>query len=578
MGQLCRVSESTVGIVPLRILMHLDTFSRITIPASLLLTANAPDAVDYATPLAYHLASISATLRRALGSRARAFQLTAPTPSIISATDKVSSKRVQQPVVLSLGILINAGEAGRLVDQGPSAEDEAACEEFRTFWGEKSELRRFKDGAILESVVWETPTTNGLGQQRNKVVSQVVKYILQSRHSIAEEDVEIFAGAMDHLIVEPEGLRRAIYLEDSVASSKGFGNIMAAYDSLVKELTGLDELPLSIASVAPSSAGLRYSTIFTPSPRRLKEFERFPTSIKFIEAHDLILTMEGSGRWPDDLEGVQKIKSAFLAKIGERLESLSTIISAQVVFDLSTRSIDDNVSLEILTVSGYAFRARILYERSVLLIKNRAMKLGLAVGEDLSMIHYNERFIHSPRHHAAITTLQHHFTSYSPTIRLTKRWFSSHMLSNYFPPQVLELLVASIFLDATSPHEPPSSGPTGFARVMDKLVEWKWREEPLLVPLYTFSTSTTSGRRADFPSAKAALSRGAFNQRKNDGGSDDERGAWCIATEEDVEGIVWGKKIGKVVAGRVRGLAKATLHALNQGVLQGDLIVEVSQF
>jgi U3 small nucleolar RNA-associated protein 22 len=32
---------------------------------------------------------------------------------------------------------------------------------FREFWGDKAELRRFKDGSILEAVVWEQPAGYG---------------------------------------------------------------------------------------------------------------------------------------------------------------------------------------------------------------------------------------------------------------------------------------------------------------------------------------------------------------------------------------------------------------------------------
>lgn len=32
-----------------------------------------------------------------------------------------------------------------------------AAAAFRAFWGDKAELRRFKDGSILEAVVWDQP-------------------------------------------------------------------------------------------------------------------------------------------------------------------------------------------------------------------------------------------------------------------------------------------------------------------------------------------------------------------------------------------------------------------------------------
>ena len=55
---------------------------------------------------------------------------------------------------LVIGLLLNAEGAGRKVERGPPAEDVDAARRFRKFWGSKSELRRFKDGAIQETLVW----------------------------------------------------------------------------------------------------------------------------------------------------------------------------------------------------------------------------------------------------------------------------------------------------------------------------------------------------------------------------------------------------------------------------------------
>ena len=46
---------------------------------------------------------------------------------------------------------------------------------FRSFWGEKSELRRFKDGSILEAVVWPC---NSLAERRT-VCGRIIKHLLQ---------------------------------------------------------------------------------------------------------------------------------------------------------------------------------------------------------------------------------------------------------------------------------------------------------------------------------------------------------------------------------------------------------------
>ena len=47
--------------------------------------------------------------------------------------------------------------------------------DFRTFWGEKSELRRFQDGSICEAVVWEASTVC----QKRLIPEQIVKHLLK---------------------------------------------------------------------------------------------------------------------------------------------------------------------------------------------------------------------------------------------------------------------------------------------------------------------------------------------------------------------------------------------------------------
>ena len=38
------------------------------------------------------------------------------------------------------------------MDRGPPADDARACTVFRALWGPRAELRRFKDGSIVEAV------------------------------------------------------------------------------------------------------------------------------------------------------------------------------------------------------------------------------------------------------------------------------------------------------------------------------------------------------------------------------------------------------------------------------------------
>lgn len=45
--------------------------------------------------------------------------------------------------LLTVGLIVDSVNAGRLVDKGPPAENGPAARKFREFWGDKSELRRW---------------------------------------------------------------------------------------------------------------------------------------------------------------------------------------------------------------------------------------------------------------------------------------------------------------------------------------------------------------------------------------------------------------------------------------------------
>ncbi|KAM0787762.1 hypothetical protein ACM66B_003819 [Microbotryomycetes sp. NB124-2] len=535
-----------------------DNFARVIIPDAAVSAVSADESLDFPDKLAYLVTAVSDTLKRALSDRVRAFHL-----YIAPTQDKPDS------TTLHLGLLLDQVQSLRAVDQGPSAEDSVACADWSAFWGPKSELRRFKDGSILETVVWDEQGPNGLGPQRHAVVGRIVKYILNYRHRL--DNVIVFAGALDSVMVESPDVRKRIFVDDPVATGKGFSLVMTAFDEMAKQIKDADDLPLAVSAVIPVAASLRYSSILTPAPRKLKSLDKQPFSTRFVEAHEFDIVFESSGRWPEDLEAVQKIKAAFLTKIAESLENSRVVASARVAFDLEARPIDDHVSIEIITRSGFAFRGRVAYDRSLLLHQERLTQLGEVAQAPLET--YKRRFVHLPKHHGAIAQVQQTFTSYSHTVRLVKRWFSSHMLSHHFDEEQIELVCANAFIDASSPFDPPQSGATGFARVMAHLVEWNFKDEPLFVSLYTFNTAVSSGRRAAFAPAKRDKGAKAFEQRRL-ADKNVKHSAWFIATEEDVKSVVWGRKTSALAAGRARALAAATLTTLNQGVLEGELIAE----
>lgn len=57
----------------------------------------------------------------------------------------LTAEPASEPSTIAFGLILNAEFALDVLDKGPQADQEAA-DEFKLFWGDKSELRRFQDG------------------------------------------------------------------------------------------------------------------------------------------------------------------------------------------------------------------------------------------------------------------------------------------------------------------------------------------------------------------------------------------------------------------------------------------------
>ena len=110
---------------------------------------------------------------------------------------------------------------------------------------------------------------------------------------------------------------------------------------------------------------------------------------------------------------------------------------------------------------------------------------GLAYTDDFIMTSYN------------ITRLQTQFSAYGPGTRLCKRWVSAHLLTNHIPEEVIELLVAFLFLHP-APFTVPGLDPVYniinyynyhrtpccvFLRFLSLLVSHDWSHDPLIINL-----------------------------------------------------------------------------------------------
>ncbi|KAJ4474074.1 Nrap protein [Lentinula edodes] len=549
------------------------------------------------------LSSISSVLTQALGNRVRVIAILHPTPD----TRPLSQAHPSTSHLIHIGLIYNPVHAWRQVDHGPnpaSDPDPVAVEQFRELWGDKAELRRFKDGSIVESVVWDVKTID----EKTLIPRRIVAFVLERHFGIGEEGVRGWQEGFDGVLRLPESVSRFYVGENGLGVGVGFKAALGAFDGVVKAIKvlssdegGNDALPLSVMNISPTSEFLRYTSVFSPVPLPESIASVLSMNTRYLNPIEFVIEFERSSRWPDDLRAVQKVKLAFLEKIARGLMGrVPGLRAAVIVGDAAgTDDMNDVARLEIVTEEGWAFVGRIWHDREAVLldriINNTASTLPHVTRKDKSQSQrqgkdyhtaiqaresYTRLYIHAPMHHRAIAKLCHHFPAFAGTVRIAKRWFAAHWLlggadggGGYVSEEAVELLCAKFFVkegweaeidrdieeeekDAEKIEQRkmvvPGSKERGFASLIQFIKEWNWDEqgEGIFVPLY--GSSSILGLKQ--PKAVSSMSTGV----------------WKIRTAMDEEGCIW-TMFGPdaIIARRMRALAQATWGCLKGMEMNG---------
>ncbi|KAJ3087953.1 hypothetical protein HK102_009907 [Quaeritorhiza haematococci] len=559
-----------------------------------------PNSLDCAGTGEYLYYQLPHLLKRALTTRVTSVCVRkASTPSwSCSTTSAPTFPR------LYIGLNLNLATCTRLVDLGPSREKEAELAEFRRIWGPKAELRRFKDGSILESVVWQT-SGNSQDEDRHMIVPRMVKYLMKRHGGFEREaDVLVWFGQYYPFIKPVAGATPA-------SENLTFKSVMTAFDIFTKRLKALEDLPLSVVNVIPSSSALRYASMHVPQP--IDPDSMVPN--QFQEALDVLVEFESSGRWPDDYVAVQEMKIAFYVKMAELFEKEYPRSKAYVtVADEGVRgSMVENRYVDIVSEDGYTFRCRILHDReeyhlqqlqqrvsqptpaALLTVKGQTEDKSAAeklLSSELAPFRRTLQLL--PAHSTRVRNLCLLNPFLSQTIRIAKRWVGSHLLSNLIPEEIIEMVCIRVFqhpapwsappaalTDAEKEEKrkeaedasPPASAWTGFNRVVDFLARWDWVNEPLIVELEK-GTLTSDVRARIVENFQLARSRSVGGAGKDKDSSEMMNlvPAMFVASEVDEGCALWDADAGNtvVVAQRLATIARATVKLANAQVLADD--------
>ena len=434
----------------------------------------------------------------------------------------------------SVGLLLDPEHCRRTVDRGPPIEDKAASAVFQKFWGDKAELRRFKDGTILESVIWDNP-----GSSRS-VIDSIISHILHRHFGLI--DPTSCSGSS-------EAFARFLPQQRSSQSDmlEPFKAVMSSFESLCKSIRAMEGLPLQIRQIFAVSPQLRYASVYVPGAGQRDHPQR---------AVECLIQFEGSTRWPDDLLAVQRTKIAFLLKIADSIDKDNSVSAVRLRLERSRRKLFEQSSLDIKTIDGIIFRLQIYHEHELSMLEKALNgrvpcsspkeEVALAVSD------HKRNFIQRPAHSQAVTTLSTRFPLLSPTMRLLKKWRDSHLLSSHLADELLELIAIHTFLQPY-PWSPPGSLQSAFLRILTFIASWDWQSEPLIID---FASELTA---QDIQSIRIRFDA----WRKLDPGMN--RVAMFAASNIDKEGITWtDRRPAKMIASRFTSLARAACDVVKK--------------
>ncbi|KAH8869800.1 Nucleolar protein 6 [Schistosoma japonicum] len=215
-----------------------------------------------------------------------------------------------------------------LLTKGPPSNTPAG-NEFRRFWGKKSELRRI-DGDLCECIVW----SNG-----PNVCMQIVNFVLIKKLHLSANPNEL--ELWYHLL--PNRLDPFISLHKrnrnvSLVTASSLC-LIRALDKLRELLRGLNtKLPLNITAVLPLSSAFRDTAVFPSilsfpmadqscNNKTLRTKMRHFSMAKWLLKNAcfpvfplyVIIHLEQSGRWPNDLNAFRHMKRLLVIRIHELL-------------------------------------------------------------------------------------------------------------------------------------------------------------------------------------------------------------------------------------------------------------------
>nr|CCA17580.1 nucleolar protein 6 putative [Albugo laibachii Nc14] len=411
---------------------------------------------------------VQALLHEALSNRVTSVRAVLDVCVEWKASDAVPPSRK-----VVVGLRIDPANAWRLVDRGPPNDDKVECVKYRQLWKGLSDVRRFKDGSIVESVVWD-----GLDEKKHMVIDRIVRYIIHAHYPHVQPQ---------SISSSNQYIQTALHIDGFPSDLAAPSNLHIVFSNLCKLLRDLDSLPLQISGIIPVHPSFRNTNLY-PLQQHPLAYAKSETigSIPFTQASTVLepltihLHFEKSSSWPTEIEALQHCKTGFYVNIANELQA-----QYQMRCAVATDCVD-------VITTGYAFRLVVRTERELAVIAGAQGPRKLAILNSPKYIETKRETEYLPKHANKIHALSTRFTAFGPTVRLLQRWLCEKCLSNSLRIEVVELLVAYVFINSSSTTVPQSIV-SGLLKSLRLISDHDWRHFPLLVDFDT--TLDKEGRR-----------------------------------------------------------------------------------
>jgi len=352
-----------------------------------------------------------------------------------------------------IGLTLNPENYSHPATHGPTA-DEVGSLKFREFWGDRSELRRFQDGDVRETVVW--------GHNKQKVIKNIFLALIEKRWTgLTCQELGASSKIENHLLAGGDGGKLARKELDNLSP------VLHSLEGLALSVTGVhcfgEEWRLSrVDRRLGGSNSWRLDTVLTYNEKGTLGLKSNGNMVpSYVPAVDVMLQTGFSGKWPKDGPARRRLQVAWLSEVGDALE--------MKVKGLKQRILGEN--LIVLTPSQEAiFRFHVGRPgrgRIGGLCELTSWLGSVAVGAP----------------------------AFSAGVRIAKRWVSAHLLADIIPDTAVEAIMARVFLIPGQFGYGPVDGISAFHRWLQIISSHDWNESPLTVsPDITFS-----GHRKDLP-------------------------------------------------------------------------------